>query len=98
MAHSSRVFPNCMNLRKQQSRWAAAFCVLSMVAKLGQTALADWPEFRGPAGDGLVAAAGDTNLIGIPLHWSETENVKWKTEIPFRGWSTPVVMGGQVWL
>jgi outer membrane protein assembly factor BamB len=30
--------------------------------------------------------------------WSETENVTWKTEIPFRGWSTPVVLGGQVWV
>jgi len=59
---------------------------------------ADWPEFRGPWGDGHVAAPGDTHPIGLPLHWSETNNVKWKTEIPHRGWSTPVVMGGQVWL
>jgi outer membrane protein assembly factor BamB len=34
----------------------------------------------------------------LPLHWSETENIKWKTEIPERGWSTSVVLGGQVWL
>ena len=61
-------------------------------------ARADWPEFRGPWGDGHVSAPGDTKLIGLPLHWSETNNLKWKTEIPFRGWSTPVVMGGQVWL
>ena len=59
---------------------------------------ADWPEFRGPWGDGHVSAPGDTKPIGLPLHWSETNNVKWKTEIPYRGWSTPVVMGGQVWL
>ena len=45
-----------------------------------------------------VSAPGDTKLVGLPLHWSETNNIKWKTEIPFRGWSTPVVMGGQVWL
>jgi outer membrane protein assembly factor BamB len=43
-------------------------------------------------------APGDTKPVGLPLHWSETNNVKWKTEIPFRGWSTPVVMGGQVWV
>ena len=61
-------------------------------------ARADWPEFRGPWGDGQVSAPGDTKPIGLPLHWSETENVKWKTEIPERGWSTPVVLGGQVWL
>jgi outer membrane protein assembly factor BamB len=32
------------------------------------------------------------------LRWSETNNVKWKTEIPYKGWATPVIMGGQVWL
>lgn len=58
----------------------------------------DWPEMRGPWRDGHVQAPGDTRPLGLPLHWSETENVKWKTAIPFRGWSTPVVMGGQVWL
>jgi outer membrane protein assembly factor BamB len=57
----------------------------------------DWPEMRGPSRDGHVQTEGDKPL-GLPLHWSETENIKWKTEIPFRGWSTPVVMGGQVWL
>jgi len=65
--------------------------VLGCVVLAG-VARADWPEFRGPTADGQVAAAG------LPLTWSETENVKWKTEIPFRGWSTPVVLGGQVWL
>jgi outer membrane protein assembly factor BamB len=61
-------------------------------------ARADWPEFRGPWGDGHVSAPGDAKLIGLPLRWSETNNVKWKTEIPHRGWSTPGVMNGQVWL
>lgn len=52
----------------------------------------EWPEFRGPLGNGIVETSG------LPLTWSETENVAWKTEIPHKGWSTPVVMGGQVWL
>ncbi|HZM02141.1 MAG TPA: PQQ-binding-like beta-propeller repeat protein [Candidatus Saccharimonadales bacterium] len=64
----------------------------------GQSSRAEWPEFRGPWGDGHVSAPGDTNLLGLPLHWSETENIKWKTAIPNRGWSTPVVMGNQVWM
>jgi outer membrane protein assembly factor BamB len=64
----------------------------------GLPALADWPEFRGPRGDGHNSTPGDTNLVGLPLHWSETNNVAWKTEIPHTGWSTPVVLGGQVWL
>jgi outer membrane protein assembly factor BamB len=58
---------------------------------------ADWPEFRGPFGNGH-AAADDAMPAGLPLHWSETENVKWKTPIANSGWSTPVIMGGQVWL
>jgi len=73
--------------------------VLMLFFLLGWLAArADWPEFRGPWGDGHVSAPGDTQPIGLPLHWSETENVKWKTEIPERGWSTPVVLGDQVWL
>jgi len=51
----------------------------------------DWPQFRGPTGDGQASVAG------LPLTWSETENVKWKKDIHDAGWSTPVVMGGQVW-
>jgi len=61
-------------------------------------ASAGWPAFRGPWGNGHVLAPGDTAPVGLPLKWSESENVKWKTEIPFRGWSTPVVLDGAVWL
>jgi len=60
-------------------------------------ARADWPEFRGPRGDGNATIPGETPH-GFPLTWSETNNIKWKTEIPHKGWSTPVVMGGQVWV
>src|SRR5256885_2171748 len=45
-----------------------------------------------------VSAPGVNKLIGLPLHWSETNNIKWKTEIPFKGWSTPIMMGNQIWL
>ncbi|MGA2619817.1 MAG: PQQ-binding-like beta-propeller repeat protein [Thermoguttaceae bacterium] len=58
----------------------------------------DWPEFRGPLGNGHAAAVEDAPSAGLPLRWSETQNVTWKTPIPGCGWSTPVVMGGQVWL
>ena len=75
-----------------------ALLTLVLLACGAPKARADWPEFRGPWGDGHASAPGDTKPIGLPLHWSETNNVKWKTEIPHRGWSTPVVMGGQVWL
>ncbi len=52
----------------------------------------DWPQFRGPAGD------GHSDATGLPLTWSETENVRWKTALPGEGWSSPVVLGGQVWM
>jgi len=53
---------------------------------------AQWPEFRGPTGQGH---ATDTNL---PLEWSETRNVRWKTPVPGRGWSSPAIADGRIWL
>src|ERR1043165_1786773 len=82
--------PNASRLRTN------LFFTLLLLAVV--TTRADWPEFRGPWGDGRTSAPGDTNLSGFPLNWSETNNIKWKTEIPFRGWSTPAVMSSQVWL
>ncbi len=52
----------------------------------------NWPQFRGPTGQGLAAATG------LPLRWSETEHVKWKTAIHGKAWSSPVVFANQVWL
>jgi outer membrane protein assembly factor BamB len=55
-------------------------------------ASAQWPEFRGPTGQGHST---DTNL---PLEWSETRNVRWKTPIPGRGWSSPAIADGRIWV
>ena len=73
-------------------------CALCVFVVNSSPARADWPEFRGPYGNGHVAADGETKPIGLPTTWSETENVRWKTEIPFKGWSTPVIMDGKIWL
>lgn len=54
---------------------------------------AEWPQWRGPDGQGHAPDA--TNL---PAEWSETENVVWRTEIPGRGHSSPVIDGNQIWL
>ncbi|HWN93561.1 MAG TPA: PQQ-binding-like beta-propeller repeat protein, partial [Methylomirabilota bacterium] len=75
-------------------RTAALLIALAINAS---AAPADWPDFRGPRGDGHVASS-DAKPRGLPLHWSETNNVKWKTALPNYGISTPVVMGNQVWL
>ena len=52
----------------------------------------NWPQFRGPQGNGLSDAQA------LPLAWSETNNVVWKTAIHGRSWSSPVVWGNQVWV
>lgn len=52
----------------------------------------NWPEFRGPSGNGI------TDATNIPTEWSENKNVKWKTKIHDRGWSSPVVYKNQIWL
>jgi len=70
--------------------WILGFCWLSLAALAG--APEHWPEFRGPRGDGTSAAKG------LPVTWSETKNVKWKTAIHGKAWSSPVVWGQQIWL
>ena len=72
--------------------------LLALWSLASAVARAGWPEFRGPWGNGHASAPGDAKLAGLPLHWSETNNVKWKTAIPFKGWSAPLVLGNQVWL
>jgi hypothetical protein len=71
---------------------------LSLFLAAGLSTRADWPEFRGPAGDGHVPAPGAGRTNGVVLRWSETEKVIWKTAIPHRGWSTPVVLDNEIWL
>lgn len=68
------------------------------MALSASVAQADWPDFRGPHGDGHAPAAGDGKPAGLPLHWNETNHVKWKTALPHKGISTPVVIGNQIWL
>ena len=52
----------------------------------------EWPEFRGPGAQGHSAERG------LPLEWSETRNIVWKSPVAGLGWSTPVVANGRVWL
>jgi outer membrane protein assembly factor BamB len=64
-----------------------------LVALAGSPASAqDWPAFRGPDGQ------GHSTESPLPLEWSETRNISWKTPLPGLGWSSPVVAGGRVWI
>ena len=51
----------------------------------------DWPQFRGPTGQ------GHSKEQGLPLEWSETQNIAWKVPVS-GGWSSPVIAGGRVWV
>jgi len=64
---------------------------LSLSVTLSATAH-DWPEFRGPTGQGHSPARG------VPLKWSATENVAWQVAVPGAGWSSPVLVDGRLYL
>jgi outer membrane protein assembly factor BamB len=68
--------------------------VILLIWALAVSSLADsnWPQFRGPKGDGHSEAKG------LPLTWSETENVRWKAPIHGKAWSSPVIWDNQVWV
>src|SRR5580658_2150433 len=65
-----------------------AFILTAAIAAAGDS----WPGFRGPSADGH---ARDAKLLTT---WSEDDNVLWKTEIHGKAWSSPVVLGNQVWV
>jgi outer membrane protein assembly factor BamB len=67
----------------------APFAALVLIASSGG---ADWPQFRGPAGDGRATAKN------LPTEWNETKNVAWKAEIPGRGWSSPSLVQNRLYL
>ncbi len=71
------------------------FCPLAAAAIALPLAAAEpeWPQWRGPAGQGHAPAAHD-----LPVTWSQTENVAWKTPLAGRGWSSPVIGDGRIWL
>ena len=70
-----------------------SFVSLILVAS-GTFAFAEenWPQFRGPGSRGMGSSSG------LPDSWSATVNVAWKTDIPGRGWSSPIVWGDRVFL
>ena len=66
--------------------------MLYAVSSTTAIAAETWPQFRGPDGNGISAAQG------LPTKWSETENVLWKTAIPGKGHSSPVILKDDIWL
>jgi outer membrane protein assembly factor BamB len=85
---------NCGRTRK-----SAFYCVLLTTLMVlvpesvrSQDNKSSWPQFRGPRGDGTAPGQHP------PTNWSATDNVLWKTLIHDRGWSSPVIDSGEIWL
>jgi outer membrane protein assembly factor BamB len=80
-------------------RWAllTLCCAAAFAADPGTpgttgTSADEWPEFRGPTGQGHASATD------LPLEWSNEKNVAWKQTVAGSGWSSPVVSRGQIFL
>jgi outer membrane protein assembly factor BamB len=58
----------------------------------GSLVAGDWPQFRGPRGDGT------SDVQGLPTTWGSLGGIAWQVELPGRGWSSPIVVGKRVWL
>ena len=71
---------------------SALFILLALGFACAGRAADNWPQFRGPAGDGRSPSKD------LPLTWSETENIRWKTPIHGKGWASPVVWEDSIWL
>ena len=80
------------NIMKLAVLLRAAVCALLLGATTVHAKDIVWPQFRGP----------DSNPVGTDARlaesWSRTENVEWSQEIPGRGWSSPIVTGGKVFV
>ena len=68
------------------------FITLCLLLWPAVVAAEDWTQFRGPTGQGIADAKN------LPTSWSETENVTWKTPLPGKGYSSPIILGDQIWL
>ncbi|HTU92440.1 MAG TPA: PQQ-binding-like beta-propeller repeat protein [Gemmataceae bacterium] len=68
------------------------FALISLVLSAGIADAENWPGWRGPRGDGT------SHEKGLPLTWSESHNIRWKTPIPGKGHSSPIIWGDRVFV
>jgi outer membrane protein assembly factor BamB len=66
--------------------------IVALATTISRAAEPEWPQFRGPGGLGVADASS------LPERWSGTSNVAWRVDIPGRGWSSPVVWRGRVFV
>ena len=70
----------------------ALLAPLVLLAPLAASTPTGWPAFRGPEGNGL------SRETGVPVRWSTTAHVRWVVDVPGRGWSSPIVWNGRVYV
>jgi outer membrane protein assembly factor BamB len=75
-----------------QKKWILLALLLPLTQLQAQKPADSWTGFRGNLDNGFSLARN------VPLHWSDSSNIVWKVAVPGRGWSSPVVLNGQVWL
>jgi outer membrane protein assembly factor BamB len=77
-------------MHQRHLTWTLPYLIIVSAASI--TSAQDWPQFRGPGGQGIGQA------IDLPLVWSDTENLAWKTPLPGAGSSSPIALNGKLYL
>ncbi len=82
--------------RVHRSLYEGASCQLGaaliLIMAVGSVCAEDWREFRGPTGQGQVQGPAP------PVQWDVGNSVRWKVPVPGKGWSSPIVCDGRVFL
>ena len=73
-------------------RVTCCFLLLLSHCAIGHAVDADWPQFRGAGGQGV------TNAKDLPVTWSDSDNIAWKTKLPGFGSSSPIALGDRLYL
>jgi outer membrane protein assembly factor BamB len=80
------------NFTAMRIPWVELFFCACLATALPLAAQPDWPEFRGPTGQGHAESPK------LPLRWSQSENIVWKQPVPGVGWSSPIVYRDTIFL
>ena len=82
-----------MKLSLARWPWILMACLGHVLFCESVTAVGDWPQFRGPNGQGV-----SSDLSSLPASWSADENLSWKTRLPGPGASSPIIVDDVVFV
>ena len=66
--------------------------IISSAVSVAQNSQPSWTHFRGNDLNGI------SSETGVPVTWNDSTNISWESAIPGKGWSSPVILGNQVWI